>query len=68
MSVNGKTIYSKLAAGKFPDFAAIVKEVKAKLYAARVLRARARLPRFRSDFKLQFVGRRGKLELELQVG
>jgi hypothetical protein len=31
VSVDGKTIYSKLAAGKFPDFAAVVKEVKARL-------------------------------------
>jgi len=31
VSVDGKTIYSKLSAGKFPDFAAILKEVKAKL-------------------------------------
>jgi DNA polymerase III sliding clamp (beta) subunit (PCNA family) len=31
VSVNGKTIFSKLAAGNFPDFAAILKEVKARL-------------------------------------
>jgi len=31
VSVNGKKIYSKKETGKFPDFDAIVKEVKALL-------------------------------------